>query len=132
MTPKSWRKKGVARLGLGGIEQLSVQPGACVIPMPISSWSGNSQRLSGLFNVHSREVAQLHQLKNGGILEAQLFECLVNSQQLIGRRLNRHVNGIDVDALASKLQSEGAASFVKSWNELMGVIASKSAVLTNA
>jgi len=40
--------------------------------------------------------------------------------------------GIDVDALASKLQSEGAASFVKSWNELMGVIASKSAVLTNS
>jgi transaldolase len=40
--------------------------------------------------------------------------------------------GIDIDALASKLQSEGAASFVKSWNELMGVIASKSAVLTNA
>src|SRR5262245_17049244 len=29
---------------------------------------------------------------------------------------------IDVDALASQLQDDGAKSFVKSWNELMGVI----------
>lgn len=33
--------------------------------------------------------------------------------------------GIDVNALAAKLQEEGAKSFVASWNELMGVIASK-------
>jgi transaldolase len=37
--------------------------------------------------------------------------------------------GIDVDALAAQLQDEGAKSFVKSWNELMAVIASKSAAL---
>ena len=37
--------------------------------------------------------------------------------------------GIDLDALAAKLQSDGAASFVKSWHELLGVIASKSASL---
>ena len=35
--------------------------------------------------------------------------------------------GIDIDALAAQLQDEGAKSFVKSWNELMSVIASKSA-----
>src|SRR5262244_1264158 len=40
--------------------------------------------------------------------------------------------GIDVDALATKLQEEGAKSFVSSWNELMGVIASKSALLQKA
>ena len=40
--------------------------------------------------------------------------------------------GIDVGALASKLQEEGAKSFVTSWNELMGVIASKSATLAKA
>lgn len=34
--------------------------------------------------------------------------------------------GVDVDALAAQLQKEGAASFVKSWNELMDVLASKS------
>jgi transaldolase len=37
--------------------------------------------------------------------------------------------GIDIDALGQQLQTEGAQSFVKSWNELMGVIESKSAVL---
>lgn len=40
--------------------------------------------------------------------------------------------GIDADALAAQLQDEGAASFVKSWGELLGVIASKSAVLEKA
>jgi len=39
---------------------------------------------------------------------------------------------VDVDALAARLQDEGAKSFVKSWNELMGVIASKSATLAKA
>ena len=37
--------------------------------------------------------------------------------------------GIDIDALAAKLQEDGAKSFAKSWNELMAVIASKSAAL---
>jgi transaldolase len=40
--------------------------------------------------------------------------------------------GIDIVALAAKLQQDGAASFVKSWNELMSVIASKSAALSKA
>ncbi|HEY7129408.1 MAG TPA: transaldolase [Nitrospira sp.] len=40
--------------------------------------------------------------------------------------------GIDVDALATQLQEEGAKSFVKSWNELLTVISSKSAVLAKA
>jgi transaldolase len=38
--------------------------------------------------------------------------------------------GIDIDALAAQLQDEGAKSFVKSWNELMAVIDSRSAALT--
>ena len=38
--------------------------------------------------------------------------------------------GIDVDGLAAQLQDEGAKSFVNSWNELLGVISSKSALLT--
>lgn len=40
--------------------------------------------------------------------------------------------GIGIDALAARLQDEGAKSFVKSWNDLMGVIASKCAVLQKA
>ena len=38
--------------------------------------------------------------------------------------------GVDVDALAVRLQDEGAESFVKSWIDLMGVISSKNAALT--
>jgi transaldolase len=37
--------------------------------------------------------------------------------------------GVDVGALAVQLQSEGAESFVKSWNDLMEVITSKSVLL---
>jgi len=40
--------------------------------------------------------------------------------------------GIDIDALAARLQDEGAKSFVSSWNELMDVIAAKSAALKSA
>jgi transaldolase len=40
--------------------------------------------------------------------------------------------GIDVGALGAQLQDEGAKSFVKSWNELLSVIASKSATLAKA
>jgi transaldolase len=37
--------------------------------------------------------------------------------------------GIDIDALAARLQDEGAAAFVKSWNDLMAVIDSKCTAL---
>ena len=40
--------------------------------------------------------------------------------------------GVDVDALAAKLQDDGAKSFVKSWDELMKVISAKSDVLAKA
>ncbi len=40
--------------------------------------------------------------------------------------------GIDVDALAAKLQEDGAKAFVKSWNGLMEVIASKEKALMTA
>jgi transaldolase len=49
-----------------------------------------------------------------------------DSEDVLGRFADA---GIDVDALASQLQAEGAKSFVSSWNELMDVIASKSAAL---
>jgi transaldolase len=40
--------------------------------------------------------------------------------------------GVDIDALAATLQDDAARSFVKSWNELMGVISAKSEVLAKA
>ena len=49
-----------------------------------------------------------------------------NCEQVLGQFAKA---GVDIDALAAQLQSEGAESFVKSWNELMGVISSKTASL---
>ncbi len=44
--------------------------------------------------------------------------------------LSEHVRaGIDLDALAARLQDDGAKSFVRSWNELLAVIGSKSKTL---
>jgi transaldolase len=40
--------------------------------------------------------------------------------------------GVDLDSLAAKLQDDGVASFAKSWNELMEVIASRSSMLQTA
>jgi transaldolase len=40
--------------------------------------------------------------------------------------------GVDVDALAARLQNEGTSSFVKSWNDLMGCIDSKRGLVRKA
>jgi transaldolase len=40
--------------------------------------------------------------------------------------------GIDIDALAARLQDEGASSFVASWNDLMACIDAKSATIRKA
>jgi transaldolase len=40
--------------------------------------------------------------------------------------------GVDVDALADRLQDEGTVSFVKSWNDLLSRIESKSAAIRKA
>ena len=40
--------------------------------------------------------------------------------------------GVNVDSLAASLQDEGAKSVIKSWNELMAVIASKGVALKQA
>jgi len=41
-------------------------------------------------------------------------------------------DGVDLDALAAKLQADGAASFVASWDELISTIESKSSDLAQA
>ncbi len=55
----------------------------------------------------------------GSILPADGGDC----EEMLAKFVKA---GIDLDALAATLQDEGASSFVKSWNELMAVIASKS------
>jgi transaldolase len=58
----------------------------------------------------------------GGVLSADGGDCEQVLTQFAAA-------GIDIDALAAQLQDEGAKSFVKSWNELLGVIESKTAAL---
>jgi transaldolase len=40
--------------------------------------------------------------------------------------------GVDVDALATRLQEDGATAFVSFWKELLQVISAKSAALQQA
>ncbi len=58
----------------------------------------------------------------GSLLEADGGDC----EQVLAQFSQA---GVDVDALAKRLQEEGAKSFVQSWNELLAVIAAKSAAL---
>jgi transaldolase len=52
-----------------------------------------------------------------------------DSEQVLARFAQA---GVDIDALASRLQLEGAQSFVKSWAELLQRIADKSAALAES
>jgi transaldolase len=63
--------------------------------------------------------------EHGGLLEADGGDC-EKMLALFARA------GVDIYALANKLQDEGAKSFVKSWDELMNVIVTKSATLRKA
>jgi transaldolase len=40
--------------------------------------------------------------------------------------------GVDLDALAARLQDDGAASFVKSWNDLMTCVDGKASAIRKA
>jgi len=61
----------------------------------------------------------------GPIMVADGGDCEEVLEQFAGA-------GVNVGALAAQLQDEGAKSFVKSWNELMGVISARSAALNKA
>jgi transaldolase len=70
-----------------------------------------------------KALAKHHSL--GSILPADGGDC----EQVLAQFTKA---GIDVDAMATRLQEDGAKSFAKSWHELMDVIASKGAVLVKA
>ena len=85
--------------------------------------------LAAPFTVDTMPDGTLHALAEHGdigpILPADGGDC----EAVLTRFVKA---GIDVDALASRLQDEGAKSFVKSWNDLMQVIGSKSTALKRA
>ena len=88
-----------------------------------------TEALAAPFTVNTMPDATLKALADHGDVGAVLPPDGGDCEEVLARFAK---DGIDVDALAAQLQEEGAASFVKSWNELMKVIESKSAVLKQA
>jgi transaldolase len=81
------------------------------------------------FTVNTMPEATLQAFANHGEVET----CLpVDGGDCEATLAQFAKDGIDIDALAAKLQDDGAKSFVKSWNELMDVIDSKSVDLAKA
>jgi transaldolase len=62
----------------------------------------------------------------GGTVKSVMAKDGGDAEQVLARFA---AAGIDIDALAARLQLDGAESFVKSWRELMKRIAEKSAAL---
>ena len=85
--------------------------------------------LAAPFTVNTMPEGTLKALADHGELGATLRADGGDVEQVLAQFAKA---GIDVDALAARLQDEGAKSFVKSWDELMAVIATKSAVLKKA
>ncbi len=85
--------------------------------------------LAAPFTVNTMPEGTLKALADHGDIGPALprdgGDCEATLTQLAGA-------GIDLGALGAQLQDEGAKSFVKSWNELMAVIAAKSATLAKA
>jgi transaldolase len=85
--------------------------------------------LAAPFTVNTMPEGTLKALADHGEVGATLAADGGNSEEELARFAKAK---IDIDALSRQLQDEGAKSFVKSWNDLMGVISSKSAVLERA
>jgi transaldolase len=85
--------------------------------------------LAAPFTVNTMPEGTLKALADHGALGGTLTADGGDSEAVLARFAKA---GIDVDALASQLQDEGAKSFVSSWHELMDVIAGKSATLAKA
>jgi len=81
------------------------------------------------FTVNTMPEGTLNALADHGALGGILTADGGDGEEVLARFAGA---GIDVDALASQLQDEGAKSFVSSWRELMDVIAGKSAALDKA
>jgi transaldolase len=82
--------------------------------------------LAAAFTVNTMPEGTLKALADHGELGALLPADGGECEQVLARFANV---GVDIDALAARLQDDAAAGFVKSWNDLMTVISSKSAAL---
>src|SRR6201997_2781154 len=85
--------------------------------------------LAAPFTVNTMPEGTLKALADHGDLGAAMPTDGGDGEEVLARF---NAAKIDVRALAARLQDEGAKSFVSAWNDLMEVIASKSAKLTKA
>jgi transaldolase len=85
--------------------------------------------LASPFTVNTMPEATLHALADHGDIGPIMPSDGGDCESLLAQFGQA---GIDVMALAVQLQTEGAASFVKSWSSLMAVLESKSADLKKA
>ena len=85
--------------------------------------------LAAPFTVNTMPEATLKAFGDHGGLGATLLVDGGDSEEVLTQFAKA---GIDIDALAARLQDEGARSFVKSWDDLMSVITAKSAALKKA
>lgn len=84
------------------------------------------EALAAPFTVNTMPEATLKALADHGAIGETLYAHIENPLERFTK------TGIDTDALGWQLQDEGAASFVKSWKDLMECIASKSEALKAA
>jgi transaldolase len=84
------------------------------------------QALAAPFTVNTMPEATLKAFADHGDIVETLS---VHAEEVLAKFADA---GIDTDALAARLMEEGAASFVKSWKDLMECIASKSEMLKAA
>jgi transaldolase len=85
--------------------------------------------LAAPFTINTMPDGTLKALAEHGDVSTTLPIDGGNSEEELARFADAK---IDVHALSRQLQDEGAKSFVKSWNDLLGVISSKSALLKRA
>jgi len=85
--------------------------------------------LAAPFTVNTMPEGTLNALADHGDIGESLPPDGGDGEALLARFAGA---GIDIDALATQLQDEGAKAFVSSWNDLMTVIAGKRAALAKA
>jgi len=85
--------------------------------------------LAAPFTINTMPDVTLKALAEHGDVSTTLPADGGNSEEELARFADAK---IDVHALSRQLQDEGAKSFVKSWNDLLGVISSKSTLLKRA
>ncbi len=85
--------------------------------------------LAAQFTVNTMPEGTLKALADHGDITTLLHADGGDCEAVLARFA---AEGINVYALATQLQRDGAKSFVKSWNELLTVIAAKAAALANS